>query len=74
MKNLVNEELNKMKYLFGYQRGIVVSEQAEVTEDDPFEEQSPYNWQGRKKGMLNFAGDSNFNAVNVGYGKKRYDF
>jgi hypothetical protein len=72
MVNLIKEELNKMKYLFGYQRGIVVSEQAEVTEDDPFEEQSPYNWQGRKKGMLNFAGDSNFNAVNVGYGKKRY--
>ena len=27
MKNLVNEELNKMKYLLGYQRGMVISEQ-----------------------------------------------
>jgi hypothetical protein len=26
-KNLVNEELNKMKYIFGYQRGRVISEQ-----------------------------------------------
>jgi hypothetical protein len=27
MKNIVNEELNYMKYLFGYQRGMVISEQ-----------------------------------------------
>jgi hypothetical protein len=27
MRNLVNEELNKMKYLLGYQRGMVISEQ-----------------------------------------------
>ena len=27
MKHLVNEELNKMKYLLGYQRGMVISEQ-----------------------------------------------
>jgi hypothetical protein len=27
MKNLVNEELNKMKYLLGYHRGMVISEQ-----------------------------------------------
>ncbi len=27
MKNIVNEELNYMKYLFGYQRGKVISEQ-----------------------------------------------
>ena len=76
MGNLINEELNKMKYLFGYQRGVVVSEQEKSKNNrsnyDPFEEQSPYNWQGRKKGMLNFAGDTNFNAVNVGYGKKLY--
>ena len=76
MGNLINEELNKMKYLFGYQRGVVVSEQEKSKNNrsnyDPFEEQSQYNWQGRKKGMLNFAGDTNFNAVNVGYGKKLY--
>ena len=28
MKKLVNEELNKMKYLLGYQRGMVISEQS----------------------------------------------
>ena len=27
MNNLVNEELNKMKYLLGYQKGKVISEQ-----------------------------------------------
>ena len=27
MKNIVNEELNYMKYLFDYQRGKVISEQ-----------------------------------------------
>lgn len=25
---MLNEELNKMKYLFGYQKGVVISEQA----------------------------------------------
>jgi len=30
MKKLVNEELNKMKYLLGYQRGMVISEQGTV--------------------------------------------
>jgi len=28
MKNILNEELNRMKYLFGHQRGVVISEQA----------------------------------------------
>jgi hypothetical protein len=28
MRNLVNEELNKMKYLLGYHRGMVISEQS----------------------------------------------
>lgn len=27
MKNILNEELNQMKYLFGYKRGVVISEQ-----------------------------------------------
>jgi hypothetical protein len=31
MKELINEELNYMKYLFGYQRGKVVSEQSTIT-------------------------------------------
>lgn len=36
MKNLVNEELNKMKYLLGYHRGMVISEQdaAAATAED----------------------------------------
>ena len=31
MNRLINEELDKMKYLLGYQRGMVISEQAQVT-------------------------------------------
>lgn len=27
MKNILNEELNTMKYLFGYKKGVVISEQ-----------------------------------------------
>lgn len=27
MKNILNEELNQMKYLFGYKKGVVISEQ-----------------------------------------------
>lgn len=32
MKNLIKEEINEIKYLFGYQRGVVISEQ-----DPPFD-------------------------------------
>ena len=35
-KNLLNEELNTMKYLLGYKRGVVISEQANVNETDEF--------------------------------------
>ena len=40
MKNLVNEELNKMKYLLGYHRGMVISEQdaAAATVEDVIKE------------------------------------
>ena len=40
MKNILNEELNRMQYLFGYKRGMVISEQAEVrqgTKGDPYQ-------------------------------------
>jgi hypothetical protein len=35
MNKLVNEELNKMKYLLGYQKGKVISEQALVSSTTP---------------------------------------
>jgi hypothetical protein len=35
-KNLLNEELNSMKYLFGYKRGVVISEQSDVYETEEF--------------------------------------
>jgi hypothetical protein len=40
MKNILNEELNRMQYLFGYKKGMVISEQAEVrqgTKGDPYQ-------------------------------------
>jgi hypothetical protein len=36
-KNLLNE-LNQMKYLFGYQKGRVISEQDNIVDEDDFEE------------------------------------
>jgi len=30
MKNLLNEEINNIKYLFGYKKGVVISEQSEL--------------------------------------------
>jgi len=27
-QEIINEELNKMKYLFGYKKGVVISEQS----------------------------------------------
>ncbi len=32
MKNILNEELDSMKYLFGYKKGMVISEQTTSTE------------------------------------------
>jgi len=34
MSNIINEEINKMLYLFGYKRGVVISEQIESDELD----------------------------------------
>lgn len=34
MKKNINNEINEMKYLFGYKRGIVISEQNEVPTDE----------------------------------------
>ncbi len=36
-KNILNEELNTMKYLLGYKRGVVISEQ-KINEGGPFED------------------------------------
>jgi hypothetical protein len=69
MENLIKEELNKMKYLFGYQRGVVISEQ----EDEPFEREysSRFDWNGKQKGMMDFT--AVVMAKNVGYNKQRYN-
>ena len=40
MKNLIKEEINEIKYLFGYQRGIVISEQP--SSEEPIHVESPY--------------------------------
>jgi hypothetical protein len=36
----INEELNYMKYLFGYQKGVVISEQTTPTSDTPMQPQA----------------------------------
>lgn len=70
MSKLINEELYRMKYLFGYQRGVVISEQ----DDDPFltNELARFDWKGKKKGLLNLLNSSGLYAFNVGYGGGKY--
>jgi hypothetical protein len=70
MGNLINEELYRMKYLFGYQRGVVISEQ----DDDPFasQELQQYNWKGKKKGLMDLTNPQGMYAFNVGYEGGKY--
>jgi hypothetical protein len=37
MKNIINEEINKINYLFGYKRGVVISEQTNPVADTKIE-------------------------------------
>jgi hypothetical protein len=69
MGNFINEEVYRMKYLFGYQRGVVISEQ-----DDPFESQDlqKYNWKGKKKGLMDLTNPQGVYAFNVGYDGQTY--
>lgn len=69
-KEIINEELYRMKYLFGYQRGVVISEQ----DDDPFltNELKRFDWNGKKKGLLDLTNSSGMYAFNVGYEGGRY--
>ncbi len=59
---ILNEELYKMKHLFGYQRGVVISEQ---------EYDSP-NWRGKSKGDMDLTNPYGKYAINVGYEGKKY--
>ena len=69
-KEIINEELYRMKYLFGYQRGVVISEQ----DDDPFltNELDRFDWRGKKKGLIDLTNSSGMYAFNVGYEGGRY--
>ena len=69
-KEIINEELYRMKYLFGYQRGVVISEQ----DDDPFltNELARFDWRGKKKGLIDLTNSSGMYAFNVGYEGGRY--
>jgi len=70
MRNIINEELYRMKYLFGYQRGVVISEQ----DDDPFaaNELQRFNWNGKKKGLMDLTNPQGVYAYNVGYNGQKY--
>lgn len=59
---ILNEELYKMKHLFGYQRGVVISEQ---------EYNSP-NWKGKSKGDMDLTNPYGKYAINVGYKEGKY--
>ena len=38
MEKNIKNEINEMKYLFGYQRGVVISEQKEVPMEEDYDE------------------------------------
>jgi hypothetical protein len=59
---LLNEELYKMKHLFGYKKGVVISEQ---------EYNSP-DWRGKSKGDLDLTNPYGKYAINVGYEGRKY--
>lgn len=69
-RGIINEELYRMKYLFGYQRGVVISEQ----DDDPFaaNELARFDWRGKKKGLIDLTNPQGMYAFNVGYEGGKY--
>ena len=69
-KEIISEELYRMKYLFGYQRGVVISEQ----DDDPFatNELARFDWRGKKKGLIDLTNPQGMYAFNVGYEGNNY--
>jgi hypothetical protein len=51
MKNILNEEINKINYLFGYKRGIVISEQSEDLGNAPQDIVAFYNEDKEHRGF-----------------------
>lgn len=64
-KKLLTEELYNMKYLFGYQRGVVVSEQKS--------KKVKYDWEEGTKGNLDLNNPSGVVATDVKYDKGVYN-
>lgn len=65
-KKLLTEELYNMKYLFGYQRGVVVSEQKS--------KKVKYDWKEGTNGNLDLSNPSGVVATNVKYeGETNYN-
>jgi hypothetical protein len=51
MKNIINEEINKINYLFGYKRGIVISEQTDNLGNAPSDIVAFYNEDKENRGI-----------------------
>jgi hypothetical protein len=49
-KEIIKEELNQMKYLFGYKRGVIISEQ-EIDEEKLIVD--PYTLEARNGNVMN---------------------
>ena len=63
-----------MKYLFGYQRGVVISEQGlyGIREAVNPPEYDPPNWKGKSKGKMDLKNSDGKYAINVGYQGGKY--
>lgn len=69
MKNILSEELNRMKYLFGHQRGVVISEQVEIrqgSKGDPYQyKKDGDKYYYAKKGNENWTEQKNQKGIDA---------
>jgi hypothetical protein len=69
MKNILNEELNRMKYLFEHQRGVVISEQVEIrqgSKGDPYQyKKDGDKYYYAKKGNENWTEQKNQKGIDA---------
>lgn len=77
-RNILNEELYRIKNLFDHQRGVVISEQRKSSgdlrgaRDSKYKQTDSPNWKGRSKGDIDLSNPYGRYSTNVGYGDGQY--
>ena len=70
MKHLIKEEINEIKYLFGYQRGVIISEQPS-SDFNPYITESTLDKKSFEVKMETAPEDNIDNAINSLVGKDK---